>query len=106
MAPMSGNDKSSIRDFGDTFQLTNRILYSGEKFHMTPQVSYFIPGLLEDTYKYIEFAHGHPVTEKQRGQVQIKSTRSMRWVIFDYYVNEFGTYLFISQKFLHGVLWR
>ena len=23
----------------------------------------------------------------------------MQWVIFDYYVNEFGTYVFISQRF-------
>ena len=26
-------------------------------------------------------------------------TGSMRWVIFDYYVNKFGTYLFISESF-------
>ena len=39
---------------------------------MTPEVSYFIPGSLEDTDKYIEVADGHHVTEKQKGQVQIK----------------------------------
>ena len=30
----------------------------------------------------------------------------MRYVIFNYYINEFRTYLFISQRVLHGVLWR
>ena len=39
---------------------------------MTPEVSYFIPGALEDTDKYIEVADGHHVTAKQKGQVQIK----------------------------------
>ena len=35
---------------------------------MTPHVSVFIPGLLEDTDKYIEIADGHHVTAKQKGQ--------------------------------------
>ena len=39
---------------------------------MTPEVSYFCPGTLEDTDRHIEVADGHQVTEKQRGQVQIK----------------------------------
>ena len=39
---------------------------------MTPEVSDFIPGSLEDTDKYIEFADGHHVTAKQKGQVRIK----------------------------------
>ena len=39
---------------------------------MTPEVSDFIPGSLEDTDKYIEVVDGHHVTEKQKGQVQIK----------------------------------
>ena len=39
---------------------------------MTPEVSYFIPGSLEDMDKYIEVADGHHVTAKQKGQVQIK----------------------------------
>ena len=33
---------------------------------MEPQVSDFIPGLLEDSDKYIEVADGHYVTEKQK----------------------------------------
>ena len=57
MARISDNDECSNRDFGDSLQLTNWILNSVETCHMTPQVSYFIPGLLEDTYKHIEFAN-------------------------------------------------
>ena len=41
-------------------------------YHMTPQVSDFIPCSLEDADKYIEFAGGHNVIAKQKGQVQIK----------------------------------
>ena len=39
---------------------------------MTPQVSDFISGSLEDTDKHIEVADGHHVTKKQKGQVRIK----------------------------------
>ena len=39
---------------------------------MTPEVSDFVPGSLEDTDKHIEVADGHHVTAKQKGQVQIK----------------------------------
>ena len=39
---------------------------------MTPQVSYFIPGSLEDTDKHIEVADEHHVTTKQKGQAQRK----------------------------------
>ena len=39
---------------------------------MTPEVSDFIPGSLEDTDKYIEVSDGHHVTAKQKGQVRIK----------------------------------
>ena len=37
-----------------------------------PQVSYFIPGLLEDTVEHIEVADGHHVTTGRKGQVRIK----------------------------------
>ena len=63
---MSGNEKSSSRDFGDSSQLTNWILDSGTTFLMAPQVSGFIQGLLEDTDKYIEVADGHHIPEKQK----------------------------------------
>ena len=39
---------------------------------MTPEISDFIPGTLDDTDKYIEVADGHHVTAKQKGQVQIQ----------------------------------
>ena len=39
---------------------------------MTPEVSDFVPGSLEDTDKYIEVANRHHVTAKQKGQVRIQ----------------------------------
>ena len=39
---------------------------------MTPEVTDFIPGSLEDTDKYIEIADGHHVTAKQKGSVCIQ----------------------------------
>ena len=89
---------------------------------MTPKVSDFIPGTLEDTDKYIEVADGHQVKAKQKGQVQIRicnnngkvihhnliqrtiRTRLIGQVIFNRCVNEFRTYLSFSQGVLHGVL--
>ena len=72
MSRMSGNDKSPSRDFGGSLQLTNYILDSGEMCHMTPQVSNFIPGSLEDTDKHFEIVYVHHITAKQKVQVQIK----------------------------------
>ena len=54
MERMSDNEIFSSRDFGDSSQLTNRILDSGATCHMTPQVSDFIPGSLENTDTNIE----------------------------------------------------
>ena len=39
---------------------------------MTPEVSDFIPGSLEDTDKEIEVADRHHVTEKQKCQVRLQ----------------------------------
>ena len=72
MAQMSSNDKRSSEKYSDSLQLTNWVLDSGTTCHMTPEVSYLIPGSLEDTDKYIEVAEGHHVTGKQKGQVRIK----------------------------------
>ena len=72
MARMSGNDECPSEKFGDSSQLTNCILDSGATCHMTPEVSDFITGSLEDTDKYIGVTDGHHVTAKQKGQVQIK----------------------------------
>ena len=67
MAHMSVNDECPSGNFGDSSQLTNWILDSGATCHMKPEVSYFIPGQLEDTDKHIEVADGHHVTAKQKG---------------------------------------
>ena len=64
MARMSGNDECPSGIFGDNLQLTNYILDYGATCHMTPEVSDFIPVLLEDTYKHIDVAVGHHVIEK------------------------------------------
>ena len=49
MARMSGNDEHKSEKYGDSSQLTNWFLDSGETYHMTPEVSDFVPGSLEDT---------------------------------------------------------
>ena len=72
MASVFDNDKIPSRYFGDISQLTNCILDPVATCHITPQVSGFIPVLLEDTDKYIKVADGHHVTAKQKLQVQIK----------------------------------
>ena len=72
MARMSNDDVSKNKDYGDSSQLTNWILESGETCHMTPEVTDFIPGSLEDTDKFIEVANGHHVTAKQKGSVRIQ----------------------------------
>ena len=69
---MSGNDKCPNENFGENSQLNNWILDSGSTCQMTPEVSDFIPGSLEDTDKYIEVADVHHVAVKQKGQVKIK----------------------------------
>ena len=69
MAQMSDNDEIPNRDFGDSLQLTNWVLDSGATCHMTPQVSDFISGFLEDRDKHIEVSDRHHVTAKQKGQV-------------------------------------
>ena len=71
MVQMSSNNEHKSEKYGESSQFTNWILDWGETFHMTPEVSYFIPGSLEDTDKYIEVSDGHHVTAK-KGQVQIQ----------------------------------
>ena len=69
MARMSSDDKRESKYYGDSSQLTNWVLDSGATFHMTPEVTDFIPGSLVDTDKFIEVADGHHVTAKQKGSV-------------------------------------
>ena len=63
---MSDNDEFPSGNFGYSSKLTNWIVDYGEKCHMTPEVSGFIPGSLKDTYKHIEVAERHHVTAKKR----------------------------------------
>ena len=72
MAWMSSDDERESKEYGDSLQLTNWILDSEATCHMTPEVTDFIPGSLEDTDKLIEVADGHHVTEKQKGSVRIQ----------------------------------
>ena len=72
MARMSIDDKRESKDYGKSSQLTNWVLDSGATFHITPKVTDFIPGSLEDTDKFIEVADGHHVTSKQKGSVRIQ----------------------------------
>ena len=72
MARMSNDDVNKNKDYGDSSQLTNWILDSGATCHMTPEVTDFIPGSLEDTDKFIEVADRHDVTAKQKGSVRIQ----------------------------------
>ena len=72
MARMSNDEVRENKDYGDSSQLTNCILDSGATCHMTPEVTDFIPGSLEDTDKFIEIADGHHITAKQKGSVRIQ----------------------------------
>ena len=54
MARMCSNDKCPSGNFGDSSLLTNWILDSGATCHMTPEVSDFIRGSLENTDKHVK----------------------------------------------------
>ena len=75
MARMSSNDERKSENYGDSLQLTNCIIDSGATCHMTPEVSDFIPGSLEDMYKYIEVADGHHVTVKKKSSTNTNVQR-------------------------------
>ena len=53
MARMSNDDVRENKDYGNSSQLTNWILDSETTCHMTLEVTYFIPGSLEYTDKFI-----------------------------------------------------
>ena len=72
MAQMSNDDVSKNKDYGDSSQLTNWTLDSGATFHMTTEVTDFIPGSLEDMDMFIEVVDGHHVTAKQKVSVRIQ----------------------------------
>ena len=64
MARIYDNSESPSRYFGGSLQLTNWILDSGATCHMTPQVSDFIPGSIEDTDKMLKLRMG--IKSRQR----------------------------------------
>ena len=69
MTRMYSNAETPRRDLGDSLQLTNCILGSGANCNMTQDISYFIPGSLAETDKYIKVTGMNFVTEKQTGEV-------------------------------------
>ena len=99
MARMSDNDECHSRDFGDSLQLTNWILDSGTKCHMTPQVLYFIPFSLEDTNKHVEFADENHVTAKQKGQVRIKFCDNNGDTLYQYCTAYFWLQIYATGYF-------
>ena len=78
MARMYNDDKRKSGKYGDSSQLTNWILDLRATCHMTPEITDFIPGSLEDTYKFIEVEDGHHVTLKQKGSVRIQMCNDNR----------------------------
>ena len=72
MARMYSDEERKSEKYGDSSQFTNWILDSGATYYMTPEVTDFIPGSLEDMDKYIEVADVHHVTAKQKLLTRIK----------------------------------
>ena len=72
MACMSGSDKCTSGNFGDSSKLTNWNLVSGATCHMMSEVSDFILCYLEDTDKHIKVADRHHVTERKKVKCGIK----------------------------------
>ena len=69
---MSSDEKRKNKYYGNILRLTNWILDSEAMYHMTLEVTDFIPDSLEDTDKFIEVADRHHVTAKQKGSVRIQ----------------------------------
>ena len=60
---------------------------------MTPEVTDFVPGSLEDTDKFIEVVDGHHVTAKQKGSVRIQMCdKSLSVIVAHLYA--YWTFLF------------
>ena len=83
---------------------------------MTPEFWYFIPGLLDNTDKYIEVADGHHVMAKHKVQVGIKMCDYNRDTfiatlhnillapdLYDRLFYIITKYLFNSKRVLHGL---
>ena len=96
---MTGDDEFTSGSFGDSSKLTNWILDSVATCHMTPEVSYFIPGLLEDIGKHIEVGDGHHVTAKQAGQVRIKCVAITEILSSQRYTKYFWHQIYVAGYF-------
>ena len=85
MALISDNDEYPGRNFGNNLKFTNWVLDSGATRHMTPEVSGFIPGLLNDMNKHIEVADVNHVMAKPKRQVQIKCATITEILLLQHY---------------------
>ena len=72
MARMSGNDECPGGNCGESSKLTNWILDSGATFHMTPEGSDFIPGLLEDTKNTLKLRTDIPSLRNKKDKYEQK----------------------------------
>ena len=100
MARMSNNDLSKSKDYGDSSQLTNWILDSGATCHMTPEVTDFIPGTLEDTDNFIEVADRHHVTENRKVRYAYKCLTIMEKLLSRHYITSYWHQTCATDYFL------
>ena len=100
MARMSSNDERSSEKYGDSLQLTNWILYLGATCHMTPEVSGFIPGSLEDTDKNIEVEDGNHVTAKKKVKYEYKCAAITESLSSQHYTTYFWHQNYATSYFL------
>ena len=66
---------------------------------MTPEVSDFIPGLLDYTDKHIEVADRHHVMAKQKGQAQIKTCDNNINTLSQHSTTYFGHQIYATNYF-------
>ena len=86
MARMSDNEKCPSRDFGDSSQLTNWILDSGENYHIMSEVSDVIPGSFEDIelriypYPFCTSCQIYSMNKNDRSKIPLKPKTPFKWV--------------------------
>ena len=102
------NAESPRRNYGDSSQLTNCILYSGATCHITPEISDFILGSLVETDQYIKVAVRKHFTAKQIGEVQIEIRDNNGKTFIDTLYNvlfapDFFNWLFSIIALIHSV---
>ena len=97
MAHMYDNGECTSRNFGDSSQYTNYILYLAATCHMTPEVSDFISGLLDETDKHIEGADGHHVIKK--GKYKLKCATITEILLSQHCTTYFGHHIYATAYF-------